>query len=109
MVIEMRTSANEVIYTNLATGARLEQREMNDKNFVVTDTVARLQWKLSDETKPVLNFTARKATANNIVTRPRITMKNGEIKREMVTDTVPVVAWFTTEVPVPAGHRIRMQ
>lgn len=109
MVIQMRTASNEVIYTNLATGARVEQREMLDKSFVVTDTVSRLQWKLSDETKPILNFTARKATANNVVTRPRVTMENGEMKREMVTDTVPVVAWFTTEVPVPTGPNFQGQ
>ena len=109
MVIQMRTASNEVIYTNHGAGTRVEQREMLDKNFVVTDTVSRLQWKLSDETKPILNFTARKATANNVVTRPRVTMENGEMKREMVTDTVPVVAWFTTEVPVPTGPNFQGQ
>jgi GLPGLI family protein len=76
---------------------------MFEKDFVVTDTITKLQWKLSDETKPILNFTARKATATSIVVRPRMSMENGQMKREMITDTVPVVAWFTTEVPVPTG------
>lgn len=110
MVIQMRSpNANEVIYTNHGAGTRVEQREMFDKNFVVTDTISKLQWKLSDETKTIVNFTARKATASNVVTRPRVTMENGEMKREVVTDTVPVVAWFTTEIPVPTGPNFQGQ
>ena len=35
--------------------------------------------------------------------RPRVTMENGEMKREMINDTVKVIAWYTTDVPVPAG------
>ena len=109
MVVQMRMSANEVAYTNWASGARVEQRELFDKNYVVTDTVQKVQWKLSEETKPILNFTARKATGFSIVSRPRVTMENGEMKREMATDTLPVVAWYTTEVPVPTGPNYQGQ
>ena len=109
MVIQMRMNTNEVSYVNYASGTRVDQREVMEKNFVVTDTVQKLQWKLSDETKTILNFTARKATACNIATRPRTTMENGEMKREMITDTVPVVAWYTTEIPVPTGPSFQGQ
>ena len=102
--IMMRSpGANEVTYINFAKGNRIYQTEIMEKSFVVTDTLAKLQWKLSDETKPILNFTARKATATSIGQRPRVSMENGEMKREMVNDTVKVVAWYTTDVPVPAG------
>jgi GLPGLI family protein len=103
MVINMRMGGSETTYVDYASGKRVDQREIFDKNYVVADTITKLQWKLSDETKTILNFTAKKATATNIVTRPRVTMENGEMKREMVTDTVPVVAWYTTEVPVATG------
>lgn len=103
MVIQMRGGANEITYVDLAKGTRVDQREIMDKSFVVTDTIAKLQWKLSEETKPILNFTARKATATAINQRPRMSMENGEMKQEMVSDTVNVVAWYTTDVPVPAG------
>jgi GLPGLI family protein len=103
VVIRMAGGANESTYVAYAKNSRVDQREILEKSFVVTDTLARLQWKLSDETKPILNFTARKATGTSIVTRPRRTMENGEMKVEMITDTLPVVAWYTTEVPVPAG------
>ena len=101
--IQMRGPQNEVTYIDFANGTRVDQREVMDKSFVVSDTITKLQWKLSDETKTILNFTARKATATTINQRPRMTMENGQMKREMVTDTAKVVAWYTTDVPVPAG------
>lgn len=102
--IMMRSAnMNEVTYIDYAKGTRLDQREIMEKSFVVEDTLTRVQWKMSNETKPVLNFTARKATATSIQQRPRMTMENGEMKREMVTDTVKVVAWYTTDIPVPTG------
>lgn len=103
MVIRIAGAGNEVTYVNFAQAMRTDQREMFEKNFVVTDTLTKVPWKLSEETKPILNFTARKATGTSIRTRPRMTMENGEMKREIISDTVSVVAWYTTEVPVPAG------
>lgn len=103
MVIRMAGGSGEATYVNYARGSRVDQREVLEKSFVVTDTITKLQWRLSEETRPILNFTARKATGTSIVTRTRRSMENGEFKHETVTDTLPVVAWYTTEIPVPAG------
>lgn len=104
VVMQMRMpGVNDVSYMNFANGTRSEQREIMEKNYVVVDTPARLQWKLSDETKPILNFIARKATATTVNQVPRMSMENGEMKREMRSDTARIVAWYTTDVPVPAG------
>jgi len=103
-VIQMRApGVNDISYMNFTNGIRLEQREIMEKSYVVVDTPARLQWKLSDETKPILNFVARKATATTINQRPVVSMENGQMKSEMRSDTSKVVAWYTTDVPVPAG------
>ncbi|HVF95702.1 MAG TPA: GLPGLI family protein [Flavisolibacter sp.] len=103
VTIQMRGGANTVTYTDFASGTLIDQREIMEKNFLVTDTLTKLQWKMSEETKPILTFTARKATGTTVVQRPRMTMENGEMKREIINDTVKVVAWYTTDVPVPAG------
>lgn len=103
MMIQMRGMTGETTYIDFAKAERTDQREVMDKNYVVTDTLTRLQWKLSEETKTILNFTAHKATATTVNQRPRMTMENGQMKREMVADTAKVVAWYTTQVPVPAG------
>lgn len=94
---------NDVIHFSFATGKRIDQREMFDREFLVEDSVRKLAWKIGDETKDILGHPARKATAQRIEQRPRITMENGEMKRELVWDTSAVVAWFATDVPVPAG------
>jgi len=58
---------------------------------------------LSDETKTVLNRTVRKATTQRIGSRMQMTMENGEMKRQEVSDTSNIVAWFTSDITVPAG------
>lgn len=103
MVIQMRGGSNDVTYIDFEKGTRTDQREIMEKNFVVADTITKLQWKMSEETKPILNFIAHKATATTVNQRPRMTMENGEMKREMISDTVKVIAWYTTSVPVSAG------
>lgn len=103
VVIQMRGGANDISYTDIEKGVRVDQREVMDKSFVVTDTITKLQWKLSDETKTILNFTARKASSTSVTKRSRMTMENGEMRREEVSDTSKVIVWYTTDIPVPAG------
>jgi GLPGLI family protein len=103
VMIQMRGGQNTTTYIDFAKATQIDQREVMDKSFVVTDSITKLQWKLSEETKPILTFTAHKATATTINQRPRMTMENGQMKREMVADTAKVIAWYTTDVPVPAG------
>lgn len=94
---------NDVVYHHFADARRVEQREVMDRSFVVTDSIRKLSWKLTEETKPILNYTARKAVAQRISTRMNMTMENGAMKRQEVPDTAAIVAWFTTDIPVPAG------
>lgn len=94
---------NEVVYYNFDKGIRTDQREVADRNFIVGDSIRKLEWKLSEETKKILNYTVYKATSTRIGTRPRITMENGQMKREEFPDTAKIVAWYTTDIPVPAG------
>ena len=100
---------NEVVHYNFTTGKRTDLREVGDKNFLVDDSVHKLPWKISDETKTILGHTARKATAARIGTRPMVTMENGQMKRSEVSDTSTIVAWFTTDIPVPAGPEVAGQ
>ncbi len=94
---------NDIIYHNFEKSERIDKRNVLDRDFIVTDSIRKLNWKLTDETKTILNYTARKATAQNIRTAMRMSMENGEMKREPYQDTSNVVAWFTTDIPVPAG------
>ncbi len=102
MVLRMAGN-NDVTYFNFAAGKRLDQREMLEREFLVEDSIAKLSWKLSEESKVIVGHTARKASAQRFTTRMQMTMENGNMKREEVADTSTLVAWFTTDVIVPAG------
>lgn len=95
--------SNDVLFTNLETGKKVEKREMFDKTFIVDDTITKLKWKMSGETKTILGMPCMKATATNIRTRTIMNMDNGKMDRKEIQDTSSIVAWFTTSIPVSAG------
>jgi GLPGLI family protein len=103
MVLRFAGGSNDISYCNFEKGIHLEQREIADKNYVVSDSIRKLDWKLTGESKTILNYKAFKATAQRIGTRPQMTMENGEMKRQVVADTASIIAWFTSDMPVPAG------
>ena len=94
---------NDVTYFNFETSKRVDQRELLEREFLVEDSISKLKWKLTDETKNILNYTATKAVAERIGSRNVMTMENGEMKRQQVADTSYITAWFTSQIPVPAG------
>jgi GLPGLI family protein len=94
---------NDVTYYNFDKAKRVDQRELFEREFLVEDSINKLKWKLSDEKKTILNYTATKAVAERIGTRNVMSMENGEMKRQLVADTSFITAWFTSEIPVPAG------
>jgi GLPGLI family protein len=95
--------ADDVMYTNLDASRRVEQRELGTKKYIVEDSVRRMNWKLSDETKTILGHVCRKATAQRIGMRMVMNMENGKMERKEISDTSNIVVWFTTDIPVSAG------
>lgn len=108
-MMRMRFGGDELVFTNLETGIAVSKQELASKNYIVTDTVGKLAWKLADESKKILGLQARKATATRIGTRMMMTMENGEMKRTPVADTTTITAWFTPEIPVAAGPELSGQ
>jgi GLPGLI family protein len=95
--------SNDVLYTNFETGKRVEKREMFDKSFVIDDSIAKLKWKMTGETKTILGLPCMKATTTNIRKRTMMNMDNGKMERKEIEDTSNIVAWFTTSIPISAG------
>ena len=95
--------SNDVVYTNFETGKRVELREMFDKKFIIDDSVRSLKWKMTGETKNILNHNCMKATATQISSRMQMTMDNGQMQRKEIPDTSNIVAWFATDIPVSGG------
>jgi GLPGLI family protein len=103
MIRGVSMGSDDVTYTDFETGKRVDQRELDSKNYLVDDDIQKLSWKLTDDTKTILGYVVRKAVAQQYTTRSIMSMENGEMKRQQLPDTVSVVAWFTLQVPVPAG------
>ena len=71
-------------YKNFKNGKFLEQTELADDSFIIDDTLRSQPWKLSEETKTVLNHVCKKAT----------------MKTERGNN---VVAWYAVDIPAPVG------
>lgn len=103
MVLRFASGGGEVAYYDFDNATSVSKREIADKSFIVSDSINKLNWKLTDETKTILTYTARKAITQKVQMRNRMTMENGVMKTEQVSDTTNIIAWFTTDIPVPAG------
>jgi GLPGLI family protein len=99
----MMAGNNDMIYTNLETGKKVESRELMDKNFIIDDTITKLKWKMTGETKSILGHNCMKATTTRTSRRTIMNNDNGVIERKEIDDTSLVVAWFATDIPVSAG------
>jgi GLPGLI family protein len=94
---------DDLSYHNFTTGKRFDERELSAKKYVVEDSIQKIKWKLTGETKIILGHTAQKAIGERYGMRSVMTMENGEMKRQMMPDTALVSAWWAMDIPVPAG------
>jgi GLPGLI family protein len=95
--------SNDVLYCNFDNSRRVEKREMFDKTFIVDDTITKLKWKMTGESKTILNHNCMKAEAVRISKRMTMNMDNGKMERKEIDDTAKIVAWFAMDIPVSAG------
>ena len=86
--------SNDVLFTNFETGKKVEKRELLDKTFIVDDSISKFKWKMTGETKTILNHNCMKATATSISKRTIMNMDNGKMERKEIQDTSNIVAWF---------------
>lgn len=103
-VVRFGAGADDIVFCDFNRGKIIEQRSFMDKQFLITDSLKKtIPWKLTEETKTILNHVCRKAVGEKIGKRMTMTMENGAMVRKEVDDTSTVVAWFTTDIPVSVG------
>jgi GLPGLI family protein len=94
---------DDITWLNFAEQRKVEQREFAAKQFLVIDSVRRLNWKLTGESKTILGYTCQQAVTTSYGKRRTMSMENGTMRSKEVPDTSNVVVWFTPAIPVPAG------
>ena len=100
---------DDISYCNFDLGKKIDQREMFDKKFIVTDSIKKLNWKLTVATQTLLGHVCQQAIAERPVKRMTMNIDNGQMEPKEVDDTSKVIAWFTTDIPVPAGPEVAGQ
>lgn len=95
-------------YKNIKEKRMVTETTLFDKEFLITDSLTKYNWKLENETKKIGNYTCYKATA---VIKPSIKENieepaNENSKTIFLGDAKPkdlkITAWYTPEIPV--GH-----
>jgi GLPGLI family protein len=99
----------DIVFHDFTKDRRVDQREMFDKKFIIEDSIQKLNWKLTGETQTIMGHVCQKATAQRTGRRMQMTMENGKMERKEINDTTRIVAWFTTDIPVPAGPEVQGQ
>jgi GLPGLI family protein len=94
---------DDILYCNLENQEKTEKRMLYDKAFLIEDTITKLKWKLTGETKTILNYVCVKAETTRIRKDYISTMEGGTLGKKEVDDTTKILAWFTSAIPVSAG------
>ncbi|MDB5158558.1 MAG: hypothetical protein JWR50_3265 [Mucilaginibacter sp.] len=75
---------HNLIYTDQNTATTISQKKAFEETFVVKDSVSKIKWKITGETREILGYNCRRA--------------NG-----LILDSVYVVAFYTDQIAVVGG------
>ena len=100
---------DDITYCDFNTMKTVEQREMFGKKFIVTDSIHKLNWKLTGNTQTLLGHLCQEAIAQKPTRHMSMNIDNGKMEQKETTDTVTITAWFTTDIPAPVGPEVQGQ
>jgi GLPGLI family protein len=78
------TDQNSIVYTDVAAHTTTAQKADYEQTFLVKDSLRKIKWKITDETRDIAGYPCRRA--------------NG-----LILDSVYVVAFYTDKIPVSGG------
>jgi GLPGLI family protein len=81
------TDQNSIVYSDMNTHNTISQKTVFDETFLVKDSLQKIKWKITGETRDIAGYTCRRA--------------NG-----LLLDSVYVVAFYTEKIPVPGGPEL---
>jgi len=110
-------------YKNIKTGQFIQDQEFFGRQFLITDTLQKFEWKMGTETKQIGQYLCMKATAIKKVDefdwrsmrrkksfeKNRDKSKADSTKAKSVTEdievpkTIEVTAWYTPQIPINHG------
>lgn len=94
------------LYVDLAAQQFTRESELMGKFFLIQDSLDRPQWKMTQETKTIGQYTCYKATYTQTVRRPVfLAGKRPTPGEEPPVEEIEmeIVAWYTPQIPVSMG------
>lgn len=115
------TGAGGKQYKNVKDKTIVSEKEVFSKEFLITDTLPKINWKMENESKKIGNYTCYKATA--VIPASKSDFRNFRLKKEEKKDDkkpaedkktnfmdqvempkdVTVTAWYAPEIPINQG------
>lgn len=78
------TAQNNTIFSDLSTNLSTVQKRVFDDLYLVKDSIRKINWKITNETREIAGYECRRANA-------------------IIMDSVYVVAFYTDKIPVSGG------
>jgi GLPGLI family protein len=106
VVMMVETGGADILYKNTKEERYTNQNETFSKQFLIQDTLEKLDWELGKETKNIGDYTCFKATLKReIEVMESGVSVNGdkEFDETVKTEEIEVVAWYTPQIPVNTG------
>lgn len=75
---------NNIVYTDLSTSQSIAQKSVFEETFLLKDSVRKINWKITNETRDIAGYSCRRANA-------------------IIMDSIYVVAFYTDEIPLSGG------
>lgn len=106
-----------VQYKDLKSGEILEEKEFFGKEFLIIDSIPKLEWQIGKESKQIGEYVVFKATAIKKIDPSELQMarprRNAEDKKNEDSDNpmnmieipeeIEITAWFTPQIPISNG------
>ncbi len=92
-------------YKSVKTQLLLQEQEFFGKQFLIKDSLPKLNWKMEGDTKQIGQYTCFKATATKTVDAADFFRRPSDEEEKDVTATkeIQIVAWYTMQIPVSQG------
>ncbi|WP_316842767.1 GLPGLI family protein [Pedobacter gandavensis] len=78
------STQNNTIFNDYATSSFITQKKVFEETFLVKDSLRKINWKLTSETREIAGYECRRANA-------------------VIMDSIYVVAFYTDKIPVSGG------
>ncbi|MDO7172982.1 GLPGLI family protein [Mariniflexile sp. AS56] len=94
-------------YKSVKNRLLLQEQEFFGKQFLIKDSLPKLNWKMEGETKQIGQYTCFKATVTKTIDATDFTSfrrpPNSEEETAPATKEIEIVAWYTMQIPVNLG------